>query len=92
MRRSTGVRFREDHYDITGEEVGMPAEFMNARGGSEQEQLRQLEKAYDTWVASGGADTTIVAPSDYGPDVDLRVDTTKRPSSTFRPFTCAMAN
>ena len=70
VRRSTGARFREDYYDVTGEEIGMNAEFMNARGGSEQEQLRQLEQAYDTWLASGGADTTIVTPSDYGPDVE----------------------
>ena len=37
IRRSTGVRFREDHYDITGEELGMPAEFMNTREVSVQD-------------------------------------------------------
>ena len=80
IRRSTGARFRKDHYDITGEEIGMPAEFMNVRDVSVQEQLTQLERAYEVWLASGGADTTIVAPSDYGPDVELRVDADKRPS------------
>ena len=79
VRRSTGARFREDGYDVTGEQVGMPVESMNVRG-SEQEQLRQLEQAYDSWIASGAADVTIVAPSDYGADVELRVDTTRRPS------------
>ena len=79
VRRSTGARFRGDRYDVTGEQVGMPAEFMNVRG-SEQEQLRQLEQAYDNWVASGGADVTIVAPSDCDEDVELRVDATQRPS------------
>ena len=47
VRRSTGARFREDYYDITGEQLGMTAGFMSARGGSEQDQLRQLEQAYD---------------------------------------------
>ena len=37
VRRSTGARFREDHYDITGEQLGMDVE-LNARG-SAQEQL-----------------------------------------------------
>ena len=52
VRRSTGARFREDHYDITGEQLGMDVE-LNARG-SAQEQLSQLNRAYDAWLASGG--------------------------------------
>ena len=36
VRRSTGARFRDDHYDITGEQVGLDVE-LNVRG-SVQEQ------------------------------------------------------
>ena len=52
---------------------------LNVRG-SAQEQLDQLNRVYDAWVASGAADATIVAPSDYGPDVELHVDTARRPT------------
>ena len=73
VRRSTGARFRDDHYDITGEQVGLDVE-LNVRG-SVQEQLSQLNRAYDAWLASGAAAAAIVPPSDYGPDVELHVDT-----------------
>ena len=78
MRRSTGARFREDHYDITGEQVGMDIE-LNLRG-TDQEQRSQLERAYDAWVASGAAERAVVPPSDYGPDVEMHIDPARRPT------------
>ena len=78
VRRSTGQRFRDDRYDVTGEQIGMDVE-LNVRG-SAQEQLDQLNRVYDAWVASGAADAALVAPSDYGPDVELHVDAARRPT------------
>ena len=77
-RRTTGARFQEDHNDVTGEQVGLDVE-LNVRG-SEQEQLSQLERAYDAWLASGAAAAAVVPPSDYGPDVAMHVDTARRPT------------
>ena len=76
VRRSTGARFRHDHYDITGEQVGLDVE-PNVRG-SAQEQLSQLNRVYDAWVASGA--TAIIPPSDLGPDIELILDTARRPT------------
>ena len=45
-----------------GEQVGLDVE-LNVRG-SEQEQLSQLERAYDAWLASGAAAAAVVPPSD----------------------------
>ena len=78
VRRSTGARFREDHYDVTGEQIGLDVE-LNARGTPE-EQLSQLNRAYDQWVASGAAAKALVLPSDYGPGVEMFVDTARRPT------------
>ncbi len=52
---------------------------LNVRG-SEQEQLRVLERAYDAWLGSGAVAAAIVPPSDYGPDVELHVDAARRPT------------
>ena len=73
VRLSTGARFREDRYDVTGEQIGMDIE-LNVRGTPE-EQFSQLHRAYDAWVASGAAQAAIVPGSDYGPGVELHVDT-----------------
>ena len=78
VRRSTGARFQDDHYDITGEQLGMDVE-LNARG-TRQEQMSQIARAYDLWLASGAAEVSIVPPSDFGPDVELHVDTGRRPT------------
>ena len=75
VRRSTGQRFRDDRYDVTGEQVGVE---LNVRG-TQQEHFDQLNRVYDAWVASGGAEATIVPPSDYGSDVELHVDPARRP-------------
>ena len=52
---------------------------LNARG-SAQEQLSQLNRAYDLWLASGAAAAAVVPPSDYGPDVEMHVDGARRPT------------
>ena len=78
VRRSTGARFREDHYDVTGEQIGLDVE-LNARGTPE-EQLSQLNRTYDQWVASGAAANALVLPSDYGPGVEMFVNTARRPT------------
>ena len=52
FRRSTGSRFREDYYDITGEHLGMDVE-LNVRG-TEQEQLNQVRQAYRGWLENNG--------------------------------------
>ncbi len=59
VRRSTGERFHEtDHrYDVTGEQIGFDVE-LNVRG-TPQEQLDQLNRAYDAWVASGRAEDVL---------------------------------
>ena len=77
-RHSSGARFSEDHYDITGEQLGMDVK-LNARG-SEQEQLSQLERAYVAWLASGAAAAIIVPPSDNGSDVEMHIDPARRPT------------
>ena len=48
-RRSTGERFRDDEYNVTGEQIGFDVE-LNVRG-TPQEQLEQLSRAYDAWIA-----------------------------------------
>ena len=79
VRRSTGERFHEadDTYNVTGEQIGFDVE-LNVRG-TPQEQFDQLNRAYDAWVASGKAEAVFVPPSD-GLNVDLRIDTSRRPS------------
>ena len=71
-----GKRFREDKFDVTGEELGLA---LNARGTDEQ-QLSLLNRLYDAWVASGNAQQALVLPSDFGEDVEMFVDTTRRPT------------
>ena len=71
VRRSTGARFQDDHYDITGEQLGMDVE-LKARGTTREEQMNQIAWAYDLWLASGAAEASIVPPSDFGPDVEHR--------------------
>ena len=42
---------------------------LNARG-SRQEQLSQISRTYDFWLASGAAEAAIVPPGDFGPNVE----------------------
>ena len=77
VRRSTGERFRNDKYDITGEELGMDVE-LNVRG-TDQEKFEQLNRAYDAWIASGKAEEVLVPTSDFGAS-DLRIDFERRPT------------
>ena len=78
VRRSTGARFKEDQYNVTGEQIGLDVE-LNARGTLE-EQFRELHRAYDQWVASGAAQKALVLPLDYGTCVEMLVDTARRPT------------
>ena len=71
-----GQRFRDDKFDITGEQLGLA---LNARGSDEQ-QLATLSRLVDAWVASGAAQQALVLPSDFGQDARIMVDTTKRPT------------
>ena len=66
------------HRGVTGEQLGMDVG-LNVRG-SVQERLSQLNRAYDTWLASGAAAATVVPPSDYGPDVEMHIDAARRPT------------
>ena len=60
-----GQRFREDKFDITGEQLGLA---LNARGTDEQ-QLVLLHRLVDQFVGSGAAQQALVMPSDFGTDV-----------------------
>ena len=76
VRKGTGARFRADRFDVTGEQLGLS---LNARGTDEQ-QLSMLNRLYDAWVASGAAQQALVMPSDFGGDVEMYIDTTRRPT------------
>ena len=71
-----GQRFRDDTFNITGEQLGLA---LNARGTDEQ-QLAMLSRLVDAWVASGAADQALVLPSDFGKNARIMVDLSKRPT------------
>ena len=83
-----GKRFRDDTFDITGEQLGLS---LNARGSDEQ-QLAALHRLVDAWVASGAAQQALVLPSDFGQDARIVVDTAKRPTFDNNKSVCATAN
>ena len=77
MRISTEQRFREDSYDMTGDQMGFGRR-QQVRGTPE-EQLRELNAAYDDWLAN--YQDTLVKMSDMDDDdVDIFVDETRRPT------------
>ena len=71
-----GQRFRDDTFNITGEQLGLS---LNARGSDEQ-QLATLNRLVDAWVASGAAEQALVLPSDFGRTARIKIDTSKRPT------------
>ena len=83
-RTRNGVRLGNDSYDVTGEQLGMPAAVTNTREVSLQDQLRQIEQAVDRWLAEGGAEATLVWAGDVTGNVQLHVDTNKRPSFSIQ--------
>ena len=83
-RTRNGVRLGNDSYDVTGEQLGMPAAVTNTREVSLQDQLRQIEQAVDRWLAEGGAEATMVWASDVTGNVQLHVDPNRRPSFSIQ--------
>ena len=71
-RRSTGERFNFDRHDLTGEDIGIPAEFMHAAGGSEAQQRHVVQDAVRRFLSNNSLEAFIYDGDD---EIDIEYDT-----------------